>query len=189
MWKKHNLLFFEILKIDPFRVIFVVFTLSYLITSVFARGHINLIGITVFGLFDWYQFAYHFKLKWLMLVDNIFIVTNHSCQMKMCQINLTVFLKFYFCMLCSFLLCIVWYYYSRPYILMDSQNIPFWNYELLAGAPRQATLLIQESIIHHTVVLSARWLAVGTLWVGSWRSDTWSSVLYCVEHITGLRFR
>ena len=29
----------------------------------------------------------------------------------------------------------------------------------------------------------------GDIWVGRWRSDTWSSVLCCVEHITGLRFR
>ena len=41
MRKKHIFfVFFEILKKDIFRVIFVVFTLSYLIISVFARGHI-----------------------------------------------------------------------------------------------------------------------------------------------------
>ena len=33
-------------------------------------GHI--IWITVFGLFDWYQFAHHLRLKWLMLIDIFF---------------------------------------------------------------------------------------------------------------------
>ena len=34
-------------------------------------GHI--IWITVFGLFAWYQFAYQFRLKWLMLIDRTFL--------------------------------------------------------------------------------------------------------------------
>ena len=66
MRKKRNFLFFEILKNGIFRVIFCVLLPHYLIFV----GHI--IWITVFGLFDWCQFAYHLRLKWLMLIDRIF---------------------------------------------------------------------------------------------------------------------
>ena len=59
--------FFEIYKNGLFRVIYGVLLPHYLVFV----GHI--IWIAVFGLFDWYQFAYHFRLKWLMLINTIFL--------------------------------------------------------------------------------------------------------------------
>ena len=69
MRKKHIFLFFEILKNDHFRAIFRGF---FFITSVFVKRHI--IRITVFCSFDWHQLAYHFSLKWLMLIDIFFFI-------------------------------------------------------------------------------------------------------------------